>query len=189
MKNRTAHTTCGWEGWTVIVKCCTVSKDKVNARGNTTSSWQPVEPKEWKQDHQRWGYIAPWLIWKNLSTWPHGKIWTERKEKNTEKRLNHRNGEDGQTFPFFSAGLRAFGAQAVRLQNVFFPILKASLTILDLGPSCTISDYIGPFQTIMDHFRPSWTILDHSEQSWIILDNIGPWHNFLAILDYVLAYS
>ena len=38
MKNRTTHTTCGREGWIVVVKCCTVSKDKVNARGYATSS-------------------------------------------------------------------------------------------------------------------------------------------------------
>ena len=41
------------------------------------------------------GGIAPWLIWNNLSTRPYGKIWTKRKEKNNEKRLNHRNEEDG----------------------------------------------------------------------------------------------
>ena len=62
---------------------------------------------------------------------------------------------------FFSAGLCAFGAYLVRLQN--FLCFKH---LWNLGPSWTISDHIGPFQTIMDYFRPSWTILDHLEQYW-----------------------
>ena len=70
-----------------------------------------------------------------------------------------------ERFSFFSACLRTFGAQAVRVQSVIFSMLHAPLTILE---SWTISDHIGPFQTIMDRNEPSW----------IILDNIGPWHNF-----------
>ena len=38
MKNRTTHTSCGREGGMVIVNCCTFFKDKVNARGNATTS-------------------------------------------------------------------------------------------------------------------------------------------------------
>ena len=65
------------------------------------------------------GGIAPWLIWNNLSTWPYQKIWTKRKEKNTEKRLNHKYGDDGWAFPLFAASLCAFGAQAECMQYVF----------------------------------------------------------------------
>ena len=85
---------------------------------------------DFKQDHQRWGYstvthleqLVYLVKWKDLN---------KEKRNNTEKRLNNRNREDGRAFPFLSAGLRAFGAQAVRLQNVFFPMLQKSLTILE----------------------------------------------------------
>ena len=55
------------------------------------------------------GDIAPWLIWNNLSTWPNWKIWTKRKEKDTEKNWTIEMGRMVERF-LFSAGLRAFGA-------------------------------------------------------------------------------
>ena len=67
----------------------------------------------------------------------------------------------------FSAGLRAFGAQVVRLQNVFFPMLQASLTILE---SWTILSYFRPYWTISAHHGP---FLDHLGPYWIIFNNIG----------------
>jgi hypothetical protein len=112
-----------------------------------TRSFFFVDIIQFKQDHQRWGYSTVTHLEQPvyLPTW---KDLKKRKEKNTEKRLNQRSGEDGRAFPFFPSDLRAFGAQAVRLQTVFFPMLQASLTILESW-------------TILDHFRPSWTILDH----------------------------
>ena len=50
-------------------------------------------------------YLAKW---KDLN---------REKRKEHKKRLNNRNGEDGRAFPFYSAVLRASGAQAARVQN------------------------------------------------------------------------
>ena len=100
------------------------------------------------------GDIAPWLIWNNLSNWPYGKIWTERKEKNTKKRLNNRNGEDGRAFPFYSAVLRASGAQAARVQNDH------------LRP---FPDRLGPFSDNFGSFpNYSWLFLT---SSWLFPDH------------------
>ena len=106
------------------------------------------------------GDIAPWSIWNKLYTWPYDKIWTKRKEKNKEKRLNHRKGEDGRAFPFFAASLRAFGAQALCMQNVFFSSDVSSVfdrfgNFDHLGPSWTISDHLGQFQIALHNFKLS----------------------------------
>ena len=127
------------------------------------------------------GDIAPWLFWNNLSTWPHGKIWTERKEKNTEKDWTIEMERMVERFLFFPAALHAFGAQVVCLHHVFFPMLQASLTILE---SWTILDHFRPFRNISDHHGPFYTILDR-----ITLNNIGPWQNILTILDHFLKFS
>ena len=60
-----------------------------------------------------------------------------------------------ERFHFFSAGLRSFGAQTVRLQHVFFS--NASNIFHHFGNL----DHLEPFQTNMDHLRPSWTILEN----------------------------
>ena len=77
-----------------------------------------------------------------------------------------------ERFLFFPAALHAFGAQVVCLHHVFFPMLQASLTILESW-------------TILDHFRPYWTISDHF---LTILDHFlkFPVH-FLTTLDYFLT--
>jgi len=106
-----------------------------------------VSPK--LTDHQIWGYSTGTHLKQPvyLSTW---KDFNKEKRKYTEKRLNHRNGEDGRALPFFAAGLCAFSAQAVRMQNVFFLCFK----------------HLSQFQIILDHFRPLrdyfLTMLDHS---------------------------
>ena len=66
-----------------------------------------------KQDHQRWGYIT-------VTQMEQSVYLAIRKDKNTKKRQNQRNGEDG--FLFFAASLRTFGAQVGRIQNVFFTL-------------------------------------------------------------------
>ena len=98
-----------------------------------------------QQDHQRWGYSTVTHLeqFVHLATW---KDLNREKKKNTEKRLNHGNGEDGRAFPFFSASVCAFGAHFRRYW--------------------TISDYHGPFETILDHIGSSWTILDYNTISW-----------------------
>ena len=63
------------------------------------------------------GGIAPWLIWNNLSTWPYGKIWTKRKEKNTEKDWTIEMGRMVERFLFL---LQAFAPSALRLYCMYF---------------------------------------------------------------------
>ena len=83
------------------------------------------------------GDIAPWLIWNNLSTWPNGKIWTNRKEKNNEIGLNHRNREDSIAFAFLTS---AFAPSALRpcIQHVSLIICK--IRFQHFGLSQTLSD-------------------------------------------------
>ena len=77
------------------------------------------------------GGIAPWLIGNNLSTWPYRKIWTKRKEKNKEKRLNHDMGGMVERFLFL---LQAFAPSALRLDvhKMYFPLFFVSLPISDI---------------------------------------------------------
>ena len=82
-----------------------------------------------------------------------------REMKSAEKKINHRNGEDGRAFPYFDTSFRAFGAQPI----VLLPMLQASWTLLE---SYTMLGHIGPFQTISDH-------PEHLGQYWTISDNAG----------------
>ena len=87
-------------GWVKISKRCLASSQ-------FTMTWRAlvISNKTIKD-----GGTAPWPVWNKLPTWPYGRILTNRKDKNTEKRFNHRNGEDGWGFPCFAASLCAFSA-------------------------------------------------------------------------------
>ena len=71
-----------------------------------------------KQDHQRWGYSTVTHLEQPVSLAILKDFNKEEEKKNTEKRLNHRHGEDGPVIPFFDAGLRTFGAQVLHVHNV-----------------------------------------------------------------------
>ena len=118
--------------------------------------------------------------------------------------MNHKKGEDGQAFLFFAAGLSAFSAQAVPIQNVFLPMLQQSLTVLESWTILDFLNYLRPFGTISDHFLtildrfmtfllilwhflniswPSWTFFNITWYFLIILDH------FLNILNHFLIFS
>ena len=171
-------------------------RDWVRARGKRKeiTNKSQTNHKQYQNKTIKDGDISPWLIWNNLSTWSYGKIWTKRKENNTEKILNHKKGEDGQAFLFFAAGLSAFSAQAVPIQNVFLPMLQQSLTVLESWTILDFLNYLRPFGTISDHFLTIldrfmtfllilWHFLNISWPSWTFF-NIT-WY-FLIILDHFL---
>ena len=93
------------------------------------------------------GGIAPWLIWKNLSTRPYGKIWTKRKEKNTEKDLTIVMGRMVEHFLFL---LQTFAPSALRL---YFPLFLVCVSILD--NILIIQTISWHFLTIYWHFLTS----------------------------------
>ena len=101
-----------------------------------------------------WG-VAPQNWCKTWSIGTNSKIWKlERFEhwKNKEQRkwLDQIVGEDGRTCTIFNVGLRAFGAQAVRFQHIFLPILSILDILYYTSPFCALLDQLtisGPSKT------------------------------------------
>ena len=132
----------------------------------------------------------PKLFWIRIILRPYGKIWTKSKEKNTEKRLDHRKGEDGRAFLFCCRPSRLRRSVHLYVKCIFSDVsgILYRFGILDhIGPFCTILDHpetfqtifdrfkiaLYNFQTILDHFRPYWTISDHHGPFQTILDHLG----------------